>query len=603
MIHFDAPKDKASIIKVIGVGGGGGNAVNHMFGQGIEGVDFILCNTDEQALNNSPIPNKITIGKNITEGLGAGSKPEVGRNAAIEETDLIREALAHNTKMVFITAGMGGGTGTGAAPIIAEIAKSLDILTIAIVTIPFHFEGRKRSLAAAEGIKKLKEHVDAIIVIDNEKIIELFGDLTIDNAFSHADNILTIGAKGIAELISVHRKLNLDFEDVKTVMSNSGVALMGSGIASGENRAIAAAKMAINSPLLDESDILNSKRALLNIAYSSQHQAGIMELGEITNYLKDQLGDEADLIFGYGIDDNLEDNISVTLIATGFRTKEERAKEGSKRTLTLQDESTPRSRSQLKQQANDPLKHKPDIKHSHTPDLFSNLNPEPMAPKPSPAKPAPEAPTPPQAPAPPSDFHSESDEAGGITMTFSQPKPDTPSYNPPQMDSHTDAQGSSAFSCVESKAETNSPQAAHIPFEIEAPGAEPAQPTAEQPQSAAPSNPEAYTPHTTVAEQPAPRAEALQQPTLVEKKPSAPEATPPAQMQIQAKSTSQKLEGNLEERIRMLQSFSCGTHNSTAEQDTVASNTQEAPSYQVKSKDGKISIEHTPNGYINKDAD
>jgi cell division protein FtsZ len=318
MLAFDSPKDQSSIIKVLGVGGGGGNAVNHMFEEGIEGVDFILCNTDAQALEKSPIPTKIQLGTNLTEGRGAGSKPEVGRNAAIEDIDKIKEVLSVNTKMLFITAGMGGGTGTGAAPVIAEAAKELDILSVGIVTIPFQFEGRKRKQLAMDGINEMKKYVDTILIISNDKLRELHGNLKLSEAFGKADNILTTAAKGIAEIITVTGYINVDFEDVKTVMKNSGTAIMGAGVANGENRARVATEMALNSPLLNDNDVKGSTDMLLYIATGTDNEIEMDEVSEITDFIKEQTGEQCEVIWGSGQDANLGDQISITLIATGF---------------------------------------------------------------------------------------------------------------------------------------------------------------------------------------------------------------------------------------------------------------------------------------------
>lgn len=320
-IQFDMPKDKSSIIKVIGVGGGGGNAVNHMYSQGIKGVDFLICNTDSQALEMSPIPNKIQLGTHLTEGRGAGANPEVGRKAAMESIETIIDGLGVNTKMLFITAGMGGGTGTGAAPIIAKTAKEFGMLTVGIVTMPFTFEGKKRKMFAEEGLNNFKKNVDCLLVISNEKIKETFGNMSLRTAFSEADTILTIAAKGIAEIITVPGYINVDFEDVKTVMTNSGVALMGSATATGEDRAIKAAQMALASPLLNDSDIRGAKNILLNIT-SGKKEVLMDEISVITNYIQDEAGVNADMIWGNCYDDSLEEELSVTIIATGFETKE-----------------------------------------------------------------------------------------------------------------------------------------------------------------------------------------------------------------------------------------------------------------------------------------
>jgi cell division protein FtsZ len=320
-LKFDLPKDKSSIIKVLGVGGGGGNAVNHMYAQGIKGVDFVICNTDLQVLEASAIPNKIQLGTGLTAGLGAGSNPEVGKKAAMEAIEDVIEVLGVNTKMLFITAGMGGGTGTGAAPIIAKTAKELDILTVGIVTTPFNFEGKKRKNFADEGIEQLKKSVDCLLIISNDKIKDMYGNLPLRQAFSHANDILTTAAKGIAELITSTGYINVDFEDVKTVMRNSGVALMGSAMAEGENRAIDAVKGALASPLLNDNQILGAKNILLNIS-SGNEEVLMDEIDLITNYVQEEAGLTADVIFGTSFDETLEGKIAVTLIATGFETRE-----------------------------------------------------------------------------------------------------------------------------------------------------------------------------------------------------------------------------------------------------------------------------------------
>jgi cell division protein FtsZ len=316
---FNMPKEKSSIIKVLGVGGGGGNAVNYMFSKGIKGVDFIICNTDLQALENSPIPNKIQLGASLTQGLGAGSNPEVGKNSAMEAIEDIIDTLGVNTKMLFITAGMGGGTGTGAAPIIAKTAREMDILTVGIVTTPFSFEGKRRKDFAFDGIEALKNSVDCLLIISNDKIKEMYGNLPMRAAFGHANEILNTAAKGIAEVITFPGEINVDFEDVKTVMKSSGVALMGSAQASGESRALIAVKAALNSPLLNESKILGAKNILLNVSSASGENELLMsEFEEINNYIQEESGFTAEMIIGTSYDETLGDNISVTLIATGF---------------------------------------------------------------------------------------------------------------------------------------------------------------------------------------------------------------------------------------------------------------------------------------------
>lgn len=319
IMEFDLPKDSSSIIKVIGVGGGGGNAVNHMYNEGIKGVDFVVCNTDQQALDISPVPLKIQLGKSLTEGRGAGMIPEIGKSAAIENIDDIKEILSTNTKMVFITAGMGGGTGTGAAPVIAKVAKEMDILTVGIVTVPFDFEGKKRRLQAENGLEEMRNNVDTLLIINNDRLKELFGNLTLSNAFSQADDILATAAKGIAEVISVTGMINVDFNDVNTVMKDSGVAVMGSAEAAGENRAIEAVKQSLASPLLNDNDIQGAKYVLLNITYGDQ-EILMDEIGDITDYIQGEAGANADVIWGHGFDPDLGDRISITVIATGFKT-------------------------------------------------------------------------------------------------------------------------------------------------------------------------------------------------------------------------------------------------------------------------------------------
>ncbi|MFZ4797517.1 MAG: cell division protein FtsZ [Bacteroidia bacterium] len=319
-IKFNLPKEKSSIIKVIGVGGGGGNAVNHMHEQGIKGVDFIICNTDLQALEASAIPNKIQLGASLTQGLGAGANPEVGKKAAMEAIEDIIDMLGVNTKMLFITAGMGGGTGTGAAPIIAKTAKEMDILTVGIVTTPFNFEGKRRKTFADEGLENLKRSVDCLLIISNDKIKDMYGNLALREAFGHANNILTTAAKGIAEIITHPGYINVDFEDVKTVMKTSGVALMGSAMAEGEDRALVAVKAALASPLLNDNQIIGAKNILLNIS-SGTEEILMEEFEQISSYIQNESGLSAELILGTSFDESLGNKISVTLIATGFESK------------------------------------------------------------------------------------------------------------------------------------------------------------------------------------------------------------------------------------------------------------------------------------------
>ena len=317
-MEFDLPRDYNSIIKVIGVGGGGSNAVNHMFNKGIVGVDFIVCNTDRQALDISPVPYKIQLGAQLTDGRGAGMLPEVGMAAANENIDEIRELLSKNTKMVFVTAGMGGGTGTGAAPVIAKVAKDLGILTVGIVTIPFNFEGKKRRLQAEEGLNKMRENVDTLLVINNERLREFGKDMSLTDAFSYADDILTVAARGIAEVISVTGVINVDFNDVNTVLRNSGHAIMGSASAEGENRALEAVTSALSSPLLMDNEIDGARYVLLNITYGSK-EVMMDEITEITDYIQEAAGATADVIWGHGLDSSLGEKISITLIAAGLK--------------------------------------------------------------------------------------------------------------------------------------------------------------------------------------------------------------------------------------------------------------------------------------------
>ncbi len=319
IMPFDLPQKNTSIIKVVGVGGGGSNAVNYMFHQGITDVDFIICNTDSQALASSQIPIKIHLGKQLTEGLGAGNQPGVGREAAVESLEEINSVLGNNTKMVFITAGMGGGTGTGAAPVIAKAAKELGILTVAIITLPFRFEGEKRMNNAIKGVQEINKHVDSLLVINNERLRDIYGNLGVREAFSKADNVLTVAAKGIAEIITKKGYVNVDFADVQTVMKESGVAVLGSGTAEGENRAMNAIEDALNSPLLNSNDISGAKNILLNISFGD-NEITMDEIYEITEYAQEKAGNNADLIWGYNQEESLAEKINVTVIATGFET-------------------------------------------------------------------------------------------------------------------------------------------------------------------------------------------------------------------------------------------------------------------------------------------
>ena len=340
-MKFDLPKENSSIIKVLGVGGGGSNAVNHMYRQGINGVDFLVCNTDQQALDISPIPFKVQLGATLTEGRGAGSLPEVGKNAAIENIDDIKEIINKNTKMVFITAGMGGGTGTGAAPVIAKAAKEMGVLTVGIVTMPFFFEGRKRRQQAEAGIEEIREQVDTLMIINNEKLREMCGNLPIAQAFAMADDVLTTAAKGIAEIITRTGYINVDFEDVRTVMCDSGVAIMGSAAAEGEDRATKAVEKALSSPLLNDNNIKDARYVLLNITFGNQ-EVLMDEISDITDYIQEEAGASADVIWGYGMDESLGDSLSVTIIATGFHqnssTSSNFEKKPEKRRINLEEE-------------------------------------------------------------------------------------------------------------------------------------------------------------------------------------------------------------------------------------------------------------------------
>ncbi len=340
---FEIPKNTLgaprSIIKVIGVGGGGSNAVNHMFRQGIKDVEFVVCNTDLQALNSSPVPTKLQIGVDLTEGLGCGANPKVGKGAALESKEQIREFL-NGTKMVFITAGMGGGTGTGAAPIIAKIAKSMGILTVGIVTEPFAFEGKKKLAQANIGIQALRHSCDTVLVILNDKLREIYGNLPIGQAFAQADNVLTTAAKGIAEIITLAGYVNVDFQDVRSVMYNAGPAVMGTAETKGDNRARNAASGALSSPLLDSCDIMGAKKILLSIVSGSEAELQMDELMEITEYIQEQAGQEAEMIFGHGVDPNLGDRLRVTVIATGFESEEEPQAETDGPTVLKQEMDT-----------------------------------------------------------------------------------------------------------------------------------------------------------------------------------------------------------------------------------------------------------------------
>lgn len=317
LANFNLKEEPGTVIKIVGVGGGGGNAVNHMHEHGIRDVGYMICNTDAQAMENSPIRLKVQLGATLTEGRGAGNKPEMGRQAAIENIEDVKKALEKNTKMVFITAGMGGGTGTGAAPVIAQACHEKGYLTVAIVTIPFRNEGRRRIKQAYEGIRELEKYVDSLLVINNERIREMYGDFGISEAFLRADNILSTAAKGIAEIITVPGYINVDFADVETVMRKSGMAVMGTGVAVGDNRAEEAVEQALNSPLLNNNDIRGARNVLIQIT-SGEREVTMAEVGRITDYVQNKAGFDADLIWGNGIDESLDEELSVTVIATGF---------------------------------------------------------------------------------------------------------------------------------------------------------------------------------------------------------------------------------------------------------------------------------------------
>ncbi|MEZ5029955.1 MAG: cell division protein FtsZ [Saprospiraceae bacterium] len=340
MMEFLVSHDSSHIIKVIGVGGGGSNAVNHMFEQGITGVDFIVCNTDSQALALSPVPVRMQLGPNLTEGRGAGSIPDVGKEACLESVEDIQRLLENNTKMLFITAGMGGGTGTGAAPIIAKVARELGILTVGIVTIPFQFEGKRRQTQAMHGLEQLKKNVDTLIVITNERLREIYGDLGLRDAFSHADDILTTAARAIAEIITVPGYINVDFADVNTVMRDSGVAIMGVGIAEGSDRARQAIDLAMSSPLLEDNNIQGAQHILLNIS-SGTREVTMDEIMMITDYVPGEAGEGTDVIWGNCYNEALGDKLSVTLIATGFTSKgaPDRISKGGRQVHILDDDA------------------------------------------------------------------------------------------------------------------------------------------------------------------------------------------------------------------------------------------------------------------------
>ena len=346
IVQFDFPTDSPKIIKVIGVGGGGGNAVNHMYREGIHDVTFVLCNTDNQALAESPVPVKLQLGRSITQGLGAGNRPERARDAAEDSIDDIKEQLNDGTKMVFITAGMGGGTGTGAAPVIARIAKEMDILTVGIVTIPFIFEGEKKIIQALDGVERIAQHVDALLVINNERLREIYADLTFMNAFGKADDTLSIAAKSIAEIITMRGTVNLDFADVKTILKDGGVAIMSTGFGEGENRVTKAIDDALHSPLLNNNDIFNAKKVMLNVSFCPTSELMMEEMNEIHEFMS-KFREGVEVIWGVAVDNSLDTKVKITVLATGFGVEdvpgmdtlhEARSQEEEERQLQLEEE-------------------------------------------------------------------------------------------------------------------------------------------------------------------------------------------------------------------------------------------------------------------------
>lgn len=374
-MRFVMRNDEPSIIKVIGVGGGGSNAVNHMFKKGIEGVDFAVCNTDNQALNMSPVPVKIQLGPSLTEGRGAGSKPQIGKQACLESIEEIKKFLENDTKMLFVTAGMGGGTGTGAAPVIAKVAQEMDILTVGIVSLPFAFEGNKRISQGHDGLEELKKNVDTLIVISNDKMRSIHGDLGMTDALAKADDILAVAAKGIAEIITVAGYINVDFEDVNTVMRNSGVAIMGTATADGDDRAKKAVDSALTSPLLEENNIFGAKHILLNIT-SGTREVTMDEITQITDFVKTEAGVDSNLIWGNCFDENLGDKISVTIIATGFDRSQISKESGSNTTIIvpLDEENNSPTLNSIMEESDRPFSYGQKVIEFETPSRF-NTNP------------------------------------------------------------------------------------------------------------------------------------------------------------------------------------------------------------------------------------
>lgn len=440
-LQFAMPTRRSHIIKVIGVGGGGGNAVNHMYLQGIKDVDFIICNTDAQALEQSPVPTKVQLGPTLTEGRGAGSKPETGREAARENLEDVKSFLSDNTKMVFITAGMGGGTGTGAAPVIAALAKEMGILTVGIVSVPFDFEGPLRRRQAEDGLAELRQHVDSLLIISNDRVRAIHGNLPLRKAFGHADDVLATAARSIADIITHSGYLNVDFEDVRTVMQNSGVSIMGSAIMEGEGRALKAIEMAIASPLLSDSDIRGAKKILLNIT-SGEDEITMDEIGEITAYIRQEAGNNTEMIWGNCYDDSLGNAISVTIIATGFETTNQNAGMhgilgGAAATNGLTGTIADRPLEKVVHMLNNEPQRAVELGHEHfeqtsttQPDGMRILVREPLAPA-QPAQQAPVQQTPvQQAPVPPVYTPSEFNAPVVIGSPFGSPSASTQTAAP-----------------------------------------------------------------------------------------------------------------------------------------------------------------------------
>lgn len=440
MIHFEIPKNQStSILKVIGVGGGGSNAVNYMYGLNLEGVDFVVCNTDHQSLAQSAVPNKIQLGPHLTQGLGAGANPEIGKQASEESVDDIQKILKTNTKMAFITAGMGGGTGTGGAPVVAKICKELGILTVGIVTTPFTYEGRKRMKQAQEGIDRMREYVDTILIISNDKLRQQFGNLPFTQAFSKADNVLATAAKCITDVITTSGDMNLDFADVTTVMKNGGVAILGSAAVSGENRALRAVEEAISSPLLNDNDIRGAKWMLLNVTSApGEFEHTLDELDEIQAYIQEQAGDNCDLILGIGHDVNLGESIGVTVIATGFNYKElkdipERAKEQERKIVVRLGDDSGANALDTRSQSQAPVASAPQTEDSLSPRLVEKQAESRFAGYSSPAAKEPETPrfnmSSPSSSQPTATIAEEPKGSTAFTLTIKEEQAAQPDYS------------------------------------------------------------------------------------------------------------------------------------------------------------------------------